>query len=125
MTARKPIAVATNDSPQSQAAGLWAAQRAEYAGLPLVKYFGKASMMLVGPGTGHFGVSPADRPLQVAAVSRVPVAVVGTRDTNGRSSERGPVETLVGAAVNAGMLVVGSRGRGAIKRILLGSKNKN
>ena len=36
MITRKPIAVATNDSPQSQAAVLWAAHRAERAGLPLV-----------------------------------------------------------------------------------------
>jgi len=32
----KPIAVATNDSPQSQAAVAWAAQRAARAGVPLV-----------------------------------------------------------------------------------------
>ncbi|PNI09715.1 universal stress protein UspA [Arthrobacter sp. AFG7.2] len=263
MTARKPIAVATNDSPQSQAAVLWAARRSGRAGLPLVilhvvddrwvaepypwtgvleeagdrllqiaagrvrdtfpitittrlltgsiagslaKYSGKASMMVVGSGTGHLGGSLADRALQVAAASKVPVAVVGTQDTDGRSgvvvgvdgskeatqavafaaaeadregddltvvyviiapdrvgdaglnatsladliaeeerlvlaetvaglkedypsvtvhqileTERGPVEALVAAAANARMLVVGSRGRGAIKRILLGS----
>lgn len=36
MRTSKPIAVATNDSPQSQAAVLWAAGRAARAGLPLV-----------------------------------------------------------------------------------------
>ena len=263
MTTRKPIAVATNDSPQSQAAVLWAARRAERAGLPLMilhvvddrwvadpypwlgvlegagdrllekaakrvrdafpittttrilhgsvggslaKYSGKASMLVVGSGTGHLGGSLADRALQVAASSKVPVVVVGTQELDGRSgvvvgvdgskeatqavafaaaeadreddeltvvyainapdrvvdggmtstslteliaeeerlvlaetvaglkedypslrvhqvleTERGPVEALVDAAVNARMLVVGSRGRGAIKRLLLGS----
>lgn len=263
MTTRKPIAVATNDSPQSQAAVLWAARRAERSGLPLVilhvvddrwaadpypwigvleeagdkllqtaagrirgafpisvttrlltgsvggslaKYSGKASMVVVGSGTGHLGGTLADRALQVAASSKVPVAVVGTQELEGRSgvvvgvdgsreatqavafaaaeadregddltvvyainapdrvtdagllttsladlvteeerivlsetvaglnedypsltvhrvleTERGPVESLVDAASGARMLVVGSRGRGGIKRLLLGS----
>jgi nucleotide-binding universal stress UspA family protein len=263
MTTRKPIAAATNDSPQSQAAVLWAARRAERAGLPLVilhvvddrwvaepypwigvmeesgdrllqtaagrvrdafpitittrlltgsigrslaKYSAKASMLVIGSGTGHLGGSLADRALQVAASSKVPVAVVGSQDLEGRSgvvvgvdgskeatqavafaaaeadregddltvvyaiiapdrvvdagltstslaeliaeeerlvlaetvaglkvdypglqvrqvleTERGPVEALVDAAMNARMLVVGNRGRGAIQRLLLGS----
>jgi nucleotide-binding universal stress UspA family protein len=263
MTTRKPIAAATNDSPQSQAAVLWAARRAERAGVPLVilhvvddrwvaepypwigvmeeagdrllqtaagrvrdafpitittrlltgsvgrslaKYSAKASMVVIGSGTGHLGGSLADRALQVAASSKVPVAVVGTQDLEGRSgvvvgvdgskeatqavafaaaeadregdeltvvyaiiapdrvvdagltstslaeliaeeerlvlaetvaglkedypslqvhqvleTERSPVDALVDAAVNARMLVVGSRGRGGIQRLLLGS----
>lgn len=36
MTARKPIAVGTNDSAQSRAAVLWAARRAHRSALPLV-----------------------------------------------------------------------------------------
>jgi nucleotide-binding universal stress UspA family protein len=172
----------------------------------LAKYSGKTSMVVVGSGTGHLGGSLADRALQVAASSKVPVAVVGTQELDGRSgvvvgvdgskeatqavafaaaeadregdeltvvyainapdpvvdagltptslaeliaeeerlvlaetvaglkedypslpvhqileTERGPVEALVDAAVSARMLVVGSRGRGGIKRLLLGS----
>jgi len=264
MTTRKPIAVGTNDSAQSRAAVLWAARRAENAGLPLVilhvvddrwvaepypfigvleeagdkllesasvrvresfptttittrlltgsvggslaKYSGKASMMVVGSGTFHLGGSLADRALQVAASSKVPVAVVGTQDLDGRAgvvvgvdgskestqavafaaaeadregeeltvlyaisapdpvtdagltpgslaefmveeervvlsetvaglrenypdlvvhqvldTDRGPVDALVDAAAGARTLVVGSRGRGGIKRLLLGS----
>ncbi|WP_045731692.1 universal stress protein [Pseudarthrobacter chlorophenolicus] len=263
MTSRKPIAVATNDSAQSQAAVLWAAHRAEKSGVPLVvlhvvddrwvaepypwfgvleeagdqllktaagrvrgataatvttrlltgsvggslaKYSGKASMLVIGSGSGHLGGTLADRALQVAASAKVPVAVVGTQDLAGRSgvvvgidgsreatqavafaaaeadregdeltvvyavrmpdpvtdaglapaslaemvseeervvlsetvagleedypdlkvhrvmdTERDPVDALVHAAGEARMLVVGSRGRGGIKRLLLGS----
>lgn len=263
MTSRKPIAVATDDSPQSQAAVLWAARRAEKAGLPLVllhvvddrwvaepypwfgvleeagdqllktaagrirgatpvpvttrlltgsvggslaKYSRKASMLVIGSGSGHLGGTLADRALQVAASAKVPVAVVGTQDLAGRSGvvvgidgsaestqavayaaaeadregdeltvvyairmpdpltdaglapaslsdmiseeervvlseavagleedypdlkvrrvlETGldPVDALVQAAGRARMLVVGSRGRGGFKRLLLGS----
>lgn len=263
MTSRKPIAVATDDSPQSQAAVLWAARRAENAGLPLVllhvvddrwvaepypwfgvleeagdqllktaagrirgatpvpvttrlltgsvggslaKYSRKASMLVIGSGSGHLGGTLADRALQVAASAKVPVAVVGTQDLAGRSgvvvgidgsaestqavayaaaeadregdeltvvyairmpdpltdaglapaslsdmiseeervvlseavagleedypdlkvrrvleTELDPVDALVQAAGRARMLVVGSRGRGGFKRLLLGS----
>lgn len=262
MTTHKPIAVATNDSAQSQAAVLWAAARAKRAGLPLVilhvaddrwvaepypwfgtlrevgqellqkaaarldgsepavttelltgsvggslaKYSKRTSMMVVGSGSGHLGGTLADRALQVATGAKVPVAVVGTQDLEGRAgvvvgvdgsaeatqavafaaaeadrdgdeltvvyaisapnpvtdagltpatlaslivdeerivlsetvaglkedypdltvhqrleTERGPVDALVDAAAGARLLVVGSRGRGAFKRLLLGS----
>lgn len=263
MTSRKPIAVGTNESAQSQEAVLWAARRAERAGLPLVilhvvddrwvadpypwfgvleeagdqllktaagrirgafpipvttrllngsvggelaRYSGKASMLVVGSGSGHLGGSLADRALQVAASAKVPVAVVGTQDLNGRvgivvgvdgsreatqavafaaaeadregdeltvvyavrmpdavtdiglspaslaemiaeeervvlsetvagleqdypdlkvrqvlDTERDPADALIQAASGARMLVVGSRGRGGFKRLLLGS----
>jgi nucleotide-binding universal stress UspA family protein len=172
----------------------------------LAKYSKKTSMMVIGSGSGHFGGSLADRALQVATAAKVPVAVVGTQDLEGRSgvvvgvdgspestqavafaaaeadregdeltvvyavsvpdpivdagltpatladlivdedrvvlsetvaglkedypdltvhqrleTDRGPVDALVGTAAGARLLVVGSRGRGAFKRLLLGS----
>jgi nucleotide-binding universal stress UspA family protein len=259
----KPIAVATNDSPQSQAAVKWAARRASHAGLPLIilhvvddrwvaepipwtailvekgeelleaaagrvrgtvpieittkllegsvagslgRYSSKASMLVVGSGDTHMGGSLTDRALQVAATAKCPVAVIGMHDLEGRSgilvgvdgseestqavafaaaeadregqeltvlfafsgpnrwvkaglptsslaelidqeeqivlsetvaglredfpdlavhkileSEKEPAEALVKAAADARMLVVGSRGRGGFKRLLLGS----
>ncbi|MHA7303148.1 universal stress protein [Pseudarthrobacter sp. MDT1-22] len=263
MRTSKPIAVATNDSPQSQAAVKWAAHRAARAGLPLIilhavddrwvaepipwtamlvekgeelleaaagrvrgtvpieittkllegsvagalgKYSTKASMLVVGSGGTHLGGSLTDRALQVAAAAKCPVAVVGMHDLEGRSgvlvgvdgseeatqavafaaaeadregqeltvlyafsgpnrwvkaglptsslaelieeeeqivlseavaglredypdlvvhkileSEKEPAEALVQAAAAARLLVVGSRGRGGFKRLLLGS----
>ncbi|MET1087349.1 MAG: universal stress protein [Arthrobacter sp.] len=172
----------------------------------LAKFSGKASLMVIGSGTFHLGGTLADRALQLAASSKVPVAVVGVQDLEGRSgvvvgvdgskestqavafaaaeadregdeltvvysvsapdpvadagltagnlaefmvaeervvlsetvaglrqdypdlrvrqvleTGKGPVEALVDAASNARMLVAGSRGRGGIKRLLLGS----
>jgi nucleotide-binding universal stress UspA family protein len=263
MKTDKPIAVATNDSAQSQSAVMWAVRRAERARLPLVivhvvddrwmadpypwikalreagdkllqtaarrareasqasistrlltgsvggalgKFSGKASMMVIGSGSGHLGGSLADRALQVAASSKCPVAVVGIQDPAGRHGvvvgvdgseeatqavafaaaeadregqeltvvyafygpdpvidagltparlaelmvdeertvlsetaaglredypdlvvhevlepHKDPVTALVDAAAEARLLVVGSRGRGGIKRLLLGS----
>lgn len=263
MTSRKPIAVGTNDSAQSQEAVRWAARRAEQSGLPLVilhvvddrwvadpypwfgvleeagdrllktaagrirgefsipvttrllngsvggelaRYSGKASMLVVGSGSGHVGGSLADRALQTAASAKVPVTVVGMQDLAGRTgvvvgvdgsreatqavafaaaeadregddltvvyavrtpdgiadiglspaglaemiaeeervvlsetvaglegdypdlkvrqvldTERDPAEALVQAAAGARLLVVGSRGKGGFKRLLLGS----
>lgn len=141
MAARKPIAVGTNGTPQSQAAVSWAARRAHRDRLPLVilhvvderwlsepypwrsalqesgeqileaaaaqarefpslevstavltggvgrslaNYSDRVSMLVVGSGSGHLGGVLADRALQVASSADVPVAVVGTQDTEGR-----------------------------------------
>jgi nucleotide-binding universal stress UspA family protein len=135
----QPIAVATNDSPQSQAAVQWAAGRAAKAGLPLTslyvvddrwvaepipwtgelleegerllekaaarvrgtlplevttkvleggisgslrKYSKQVSMLVVGSGAPHLGGSLTDRALQIAAAAKCPVTVIGAVDTD-------------------------------------------
>ena len=113
-----PVVVGTDGSPAAVAAVGFAAARASGAGAPL----------LIVTCTGEHEVENVDerdladsaRRIAEAAAARVseshPALTVTTR------VESCPAErTLVDASAGAGLVVVGTRGRGAFEAMLLGS----
>src|SRR4029453_11923021 len=58
-------------------------------GAALGKYSSKASMLVVGAGGAHLGGSLTDRALQVAAVAKCPVAVIGNGADGGDRADTG------------------------------------
>lgn len=115
------IVVGVDGSPQSNAAVRWAAQEAAMrnAALTLVHAATPAPAGLRG-----FERS-ADTAGQVLALAREIVEDVtgdhGRLRVNSELISEAPVPALANMSTNADMIVVGSRGRGPLKQLLLGS----
>ena len=106
MRSSNPIAVATNDSPQSQAAVTWAARRAAHAGLPLILLHVVDDRWVAEPmpWTGML-LEKADELLETAAGrvrGTVPVEITTKVLEGGVAGSLGKYSTKVS------MLVVGS-----------------
>lgn len=118
------ITVAVDGSPTADLALAWAADEARQR---------KTSLAVVHawrlPTLGHDPVAAAT--LQTARVDDVAdetvIAALARADTTGIAEVRpvvrrgSPAGVILDAASNAELIVVGTRGRGAIKRVLLGS----
>lgn len=120
------IAVGVDDSPSSQPALVWAAQQAELRAMPLVLVYTTALPMGIWPGAG---VPPGlmDWLTQIGHDILEDARQIAKNLTNGAVSVTteyafmSPARALVDRSRTAAMVVVGSRGRGAMARTVLGS----
>jgi nucleotide-binding universal stress UspA family protein len=115
------IVVGVDGSDESNLALNWAAIEASQAGAVL-----EVVGSWVFPGTSGYvfaaciGMSEAAERVVADALARVP-RVAPEVVTEGKTSEEPPAVSLVNASRNAQLLVVGSRGLGAFRGLLLGS----
>ncbi|MEU5664475.1 universal stress protein [Streptomyces longwoodensis] len=119
----RTITVGLDGSPESRAAAEWAAREAELRGLPvrLVHVWEPvpepiAQAPLLGPETHRHWTERIPRESAEGLRLRHPGIEVSTEQLTGR-----PAQTLVDAAKDAEMLVLGSRGLGGIGGFLVGS----
>ncbi|MEV3901499.1 universal stress protein [Mycobacterium sp. NPDC050551] len=120
------IAVGVDDSPSSQPALEWAAREAELRTMPLVLVYTTPPPAGVWPGagvppglmdwlaqTGHDILEDARQTAKELTHGAVPVTT--------EYAFMSPAAALVDRSRTAAMVVVGSRGRGALARTVLGS----
>jgi nucleotide-binding universal stress UspA family protein len=127
-TTEHRIVVGVEGSGGAKAALRWALSEAVYRSAVVEVVTAYASTYVpASPDFNYVPLDPADLESEVAAMQdRVITAVVDSLPDNTveirRSIVRGrPAEALIEAAVGADMLVVGSRGRGGFRGLLLGS----
>lgn len=128
MTTTPPIIVGVDGSPASHAAVRWAAVDAVAHRCPLVLVHAAAVPRYYGPEVRlvhvdydefrRFGMHLATTAAQIA---RDATADVGEVDVSVSVLDSAPVPVLANLSRTAHMVVVGSRGTGAIRRGLLGS----
>lgn len=120
-----PVVVGYNGRKHSRDALLWAAEEAVRRDAPLlVLYAANYPGMTLGPGPGLLEPEPGalDAAQEVTtfgvaeALEAVPELRVG-----GATEVTSPSEALTEASADAGLLVIGTRGRGRVAGALLGS----
>jgi nucleotide-binding universal stress UspA family protein len=124
---KRRIVVGTDGSPSSSQAVVWAAREARRRGASLDVVHAWSSPLEVYPGSWY--LDPAvfyDEAKAVLdeAVESVPTPCGLPLDVHGRLFEGPAAAQLVEAAVDAELLVVGSRGRGGFAGLLLGSVSR-
>jgi nucleotide-binding universal stress UspA family protein len=108
-----PVVVGADGSASSDEAIRFAAREARLRGAPLV------ALRSRGRAVAHAGAVGRD-PLGPDAPSRSTVDTA-TRSVRVETVDLAPEAALVGASAHACMIVVGSRGRGGVTGLLLGS----
>ena len=122
---RRPVVVGFDGSDRSEVALGWAADEAGRRDCPLHVVFAwqppYLTMDIPLPPTYRTEAASAARARLDQAVSRLPENV----DTVGRLVEDSAAQALVDAAGDAALVVVGSRGHGAMTGFLLGSVSQH
>lgn len=121
----RAILVAVDGSPESDAAVAWSAREAALRGLPVTLMHVVPMVVSDAPSgpvlaewqrdQGHHFLEHAHKTFEAGvAGAQMPRLTIEMRDGD-------PVSTLVDAAANARMIVVGTHGLGGVRRLLLGS----
>lgn len=119
------VVVGVDGSEASQQAVNFAAEQASMRGVPLIAVY--AWMPPLTPGLEYLWSEELVEAQRSAAEEAIAIGTAGlaTRypdlEIERRIVQAPPVAALLQAAENADMIVVGSRGRGGISRLLLGS----
>jgi nucleotide-binding universal stress UspA family protein len=123
----KPVVVGVDGGPDSLRALAWAAEYASTVGAPLIALAAVETPAIAGPYAMAGWVEPSI--LEDRARGMLADAVRDTLGEDARTREivlRGhPAEALVAASRDARLVVVGSRGRGGFKGMLLGSVSQH
>lgn len=126
MSKWKTIVVGVDGSPPSRTALTWAAAEAADRGADLVVLTVWEHTLLPPMGSGGVPRSPVPDPSQTATEDLLTVikAELGEDPpvrVQPRVKEGNPAEVLIEQSAGADLLVVGTRGRGGFKGLLLGS----
>lgn len=124
-TGRPPVVVGYNGKAHARKALAWAAAEAGRRDtLLLVVYAANYPGMTLGPGPGLLDPAPgaleAAEEIAARGVSEALAAQPGLR-VAGVTKVTSPTQTLIQAAAEAGLLVIGTRGHGRLLGPLLGS----
>jgi nucleotide-binding universal stress UspA family protein len=122
---RGPIVVGVDDSPEARSALRWAAIHAQHQGLPLKVVHAFQPHHLAGL-LGMAKLQPdaawrADATRALAILIHEELGEPGSFELEAVATQAGPAAGLLGAAEDASLIVLGSRGCGGAASVLLGS----